>query len=87
MRSIFPEVGSVSPGCYYGFSNYEDSLRPDCWDKHCGAFIRQMHHKDEQGILLLENIADEVKQREYYCHSLAVNLEETQWKTQNVYAG
>ena len=62
MIATFPEVGRVSPGWYYGFSNYEDSFRPDWVDKHCAAF-RQLHHKDEQGLLLLENIGDEVNEK------------------------
>ena len=88
MRSIFPEVGSISPGWYYGFSNYEDSFRPDWWDKHCGAFIRQMHHKDEQGILLLEDIGDKVILKNFIVYiKFYVILEETSWKTKNVHAG
>ena len=73
MTATFPEVGSVSPGWYYGFSNYEDSFRPDWVDKHCAPF-RQLHHKDEQGLLLLENIGDEVIKRSfsYYCMSTVV---------------
>ena len=88
MSSIFPEVASISPGWYYAFSNYEDSFRPDWWDLHCGTLIRQMHHKDEQGILLLEDIGAQVRLGMMLEANLYfVVLEEAQWEIENVYPG
>ena len=54
---MFPEVGEISPECYYAYCNYEDSFRPDWVDRRCNTLIRALHHKNEQGVILLENLA------------------------------
>ena len=59
LKREFPEIASISPTYYYAFSNYEDSYRPDYCDRHCGLYCRAFHHKNELGILLLENACEE----------------------------
>ena len=59
LKSDFPELVHLSPSLYFAYSNYEDSFRPDYCDKSCGTFCRTLHHKDEVGILLLENACEE----------------------------
>ena len=62
LKKDFPEIAPLSPAWYYAYSNYEDSFRPDCCDKSCGFFCRAFHHKNEVGIILMENACEENRQ-------------------------
>ena len=55
LKKEFPEISTISPTSYYAYSNYEDSFRPDCFDKNCGNFCRMIHHKNEAGLIVMED--------------------------------
>ena len=60
LKQIDPNIANISPDWYFAYSNYEDSFRPDWVDNNCGQIVRQLHHKDEVGIILMENVAVKV---------------------------
>ena len=59
LKKDFPELAPLSPTWYFAYSNYEDSFRADYCDKSCGYFCRAFHHKNEVGIILMENACEE----------------------------
>ena len=61
LKQIHPDIANISPDWYFAYCNYEDSFRPDWVDNNCNMIIRQLHHKDEVGIILMENVAVQVK--------------------------
>jgi len=58
LKKEFPEMKSLSPTHYYAYSNYEESFRPDFCDNNCGFMCRALHHKNEEGLILLENACE-----------------------------